>query len=109
MLISFDNKKIRAICEEEEIALKEFEKEVVTKLQSRLADIAAVNNVSDIFLGNPEEIKNNPHPKYKIDLCDGYILIFAANNVNVPKLESGNIDWSKVNRIKILEIKEQNG
>lgn len=109
MLISFNNKKIRAICEEEEIAFEEFSEQVVVKLQDRLADIAAANNVLDIIIGNPIEIKIDNISCYKVDLTSNYILTFTANNTNIPKLENGNVDWSKVNRVKILEIKEQNG
>lgn len=108
MLIAFDNRKIRNICEEENEALSELSEQVVIKLKSRLADLAAATSVKDIIVGNPCEIINNSRSDYKIDLCDGYILIFAANHVNNPKMENGSIDWLKVKRIKILEIKERN-
>lgn len=105
MLISFDNRKIRKICEDEIEAQNEFGIHVATKLQNRLADIAAAKSVSDIITGNPSEIKNTPYPNYKVDLYNNYILIFAANNIIIPQFENKSINWSEVDRIKILEIK----
>lgn len=106
MLISFDNRKIRKICEDEIEAQKEFGIQVSIKLQNRLADLAAANSVNDIIIGNPSELKNTPYSNYKVDLCNNYILIFAVNNINVSQNDDGSINWSEVNRIKILEIKE---
>lgn len=106
MLISFDNRKIRKICEDEIEARSEFGIQVSTKLQNRLADLAAAISVTDIIIGNPCELKNTPYPNYKVDLYNNYILIFAANNVIVSQNGNGSINWSEVNRIKILEIKE---
>ena len=108
MLISFKNKKIRAICEDEIIAIQYLGGEVALKLQSRLADLTAAKCVNDIIAGNPSEVLNTPFPNYKIDLLNNYIIIFAANNVELPLLHKG-IDWTKVNRIKILEINKDNG
>ncbi|WP_412476759.1 hypothetical protein [Flavobacterium sp. TBRC 19031] len=107
MLISFDNRKIRKICEDEIEAQNEFGIQVSIKLQNRLADLAAAKSVTDIIIGNPCEIENTPYPNYKVDLCNNYILIFTVNNIIIPQLEDGSINWSEVNRIKILEIIEK--
>ena len=41
-----------------------------------------------------------------VDLCEGYRIVFRANHPNNPKLETGDVDWRNVSRIKILEIKK---
>lgn len=109
MQIAFKNKAIRNICEDEVVAINQFGKEIAFKLHSRLADIAAAKNVKDLVAGRPSEIENNPHSNYKLNLSNNYILIFAANNVDLPLLENKTVNWTKVDRIKILEIREQNG
>jgi plasmid maintenance system killer protein len=104
LLISFNDKAIRKICEDEAEAQHVFDTEIAMKLQTRLADLAAAKSVSDIIIGNPCEIKDTPH--YKIDLSNNYILIFAANNIDIPRFDDQSIKWAEITRVKILEIKE---
>ncbi|QOG03477.1 killer suppression protein HigA [Flavobacterium sp. MDT1-60] len=105
MIISFANKQIRELCEEESVAIDMLGQELARKLHSRLADLSAVNTVEDLLLiriGLPSEINDNDDiPKYKINLSTQKMLVFCAVNVPIDK-----IDWSKVKRIKILEIRE---
>jgi len=102
--LAFENKLIRTTCENEESAKEQYGVEVSAKLKARLADLRAVMFVSELVAGNPQEIRCNPHPIYKLDLCDGYKITFCANHVKVPSAANGEIMWSKVNRIRILNI-----
>lgn len=102
--MAFENKLIRTTCENEESAKEQYGVEVAAKLKARLADLRAAKNVSELIVGNPQEVKSNPYPTYKMDLCDGFKIKFCANHVKVPTMESGDIHWSKVNRILILDV-----
>lgn len=104
MELSFKNRTIRTICENEEAAEKEYGLEVAKKLQSRLADIIAAKNTEEIVVGNPREIFEDDYCSIRIDLCDGYFLVFCSNHIQRPCMENGNINWSKVSRVKILRI-----
>lgn len=105
MVLSFANKQIRELCEEESVAINMLGKEIARKLHARLADLSAVGNVvnlTELKIGSPSEINDNDSiPKYKINLSTQKILIFCAVNVPIDI-----VDWSQVKRIKILEIRE---
>jgi hypothetical protein len=55
-------------------------------------------------VGGPRVSDDANHHHMVIDLCDDYRVAFCANHPNNPVAASGKIDWSKVNRIKILRI-----
>jgi glycerol-3-phosphate cytidylyltransferase-like family protein len=105
--LAFDTKLIRTTCENEESAIEQYGVEVSTKLKARLSDFRAFKYVSELVAGDPQEIKSNPHSVYKVDLCDGYRIIFCSNHVELPSSNAGEIMWSKVSRIKILKIDKQ--
>lgn len=106
MHISFQNKYVRSLCENHEIAKKALGETVAERLKTRLADMIAITYLSDLLVGNLRKIENNSLT-YIIDLCDYFVLHFAVSHVKTPLTEEGNVDNTKVFRIKILEIKEQ--
>lgn len=109
MELAFDTKYIRRICEDEDKAEEEFGPEIAEKLKHRLSDMRAATVVTELPpTGNLDEVKGNPHSYLRIKLCNGYYLSFSSNHVNSPLKDNGNIDWSKVNHVKILEITKIN-
>lgn len=108
MYLSFENREIRDICEDEAIAAQMLGLEVSIKLQNRLSDMIAASYVTDLPpVGNPRETKGNPHPYYIIDLDNYFQIVFCSNHVTIPASENGMINWSRVNRIKILAIQKK--
>lgn len=72
----------------------------------RLADLRAVDKVTDLLAGVPRE-SNGPCPKnYLLNLDESSVLVFSANHLSNPLLSTGCIDWPKVSRIKILRIEK---
>ena len=104
MELAFKNKKIRQLCENEEKAKLSYGVEVAKKLQNRLADLSAAFSVEALPVGKPREINENPSC-FTVDLCNGYGIFFYPNHPKNPVLKTGKVDWSKVRRIKIFEIK----
>ncbi|MNE53994.1 hypothetical protein D3C80_1487520 [compost metagenome] len=104
MVLSYESKQIRNICNKEVVAQQSLPRHVVTMLIRRLADLRAVSNLHDLLAGNPRECSALPPGEYIIDLCDGYSLIFRSSHLITPILSTGKVDWSKVDRIKILRI-----
>lgn len=102
MEIAFDNRKLREVCENAEVANVEFGTAVVKMLQSRLADIMAVSNVLELITGNPKQMEEL-EGGYQVDLYDGYRLCFCANHAKVPTLDD-KINWAEVSRVKLLKI-----
>ena len=105
MIISFQNKTLREVCEQKQQAIEVFGESVAHKLHNRLADIMAAENVSDLIVGSPEEIFINDKPCYLIKASKKTGIIFESSHPKTPMLPKGTIDWSQVSRIKITEIK----
>jgi hypothetical protein len=109
MEIAFATKLIREICEGESAATRTFGIPVTGKLKRRLADLRAATSVKDLVVGRPRKIDGGGDFKFAIDLCRGYFMVCAVNHVNVPMLDSSDVNWSKVSRVKILKIANENG
>lgn len=102
--IAFLSKSLRAICTSEIVAQEKLNANVARKLKARLADLRAANSVNDLIAGNPRELEGNYPSRFAVDLCDGYHLIFCSNHNSTPLAGADMVDWSKVSRIKILNI-----
>ena len=98
------NKSIRQICEDEEFAKKELGEGVASSLQNRLTDLIVANRISEVIVGNPEVVDEG----YRINLSGDFYLFFCANHIEVRLTKDKRVDWSKVNRIKILRIDQNN-
>lgn len=105
MKFAFEDKKIRTFCEDADKANAEFGHAVAQNLQSRLADLDAATTIKDVMTGQPEKIKDSLN--YKVDLGDGFRLVFCCNHINPPLL-NGKIDWEQVTYIRLLQIEKIN-
>ena len=104
MNLSFDNKNVRLICEDEIKAQEQLGAETAFKLKSRLADMRAADSVTDIVVGNPREINSQGNPAFKIDLSLKECIIFIPVHSKLPVLSDGKIDWHNVSRVKLISI-----
>jgi plasmid maintenance system killer protein len=106
LVVSFENKELRMVCENEDMAKEKFGLSISKKLQDRLADLFAATCVNDLLVGNPMELKGDVLAKYCVDLPDDYKLVFTTNHIKTPTSETGSIEWASVNRIKIISIQK---
>jgi hypothetical protein len=83
---------------------RHFGEKVAEKLRHRLADFRAATSVANLVAGRPREIKVDGHSYIAVELCEKVRIVFCANHNVVPACESGEVDWSQVNRIKIVAI-----
>jgi toxin HigB-1 len=102
--LSFYDKNIRHICENNSFAIRKYGERVANKLKGRLADMIAVDCPLDLPAGNLLIIKSSGDNVCKLELSDGYSLLFCQIQNKIPLDEAGEIDWSKVNRVKILKL-----
>lgn len=102
MVISFQNRTIRQVCEDDESAMEYLDIEIIKILKNRLSDFEAAKNISEIPIGNLKEVNNSKNNFFTIDLIKEYKLIFVVNNLNLQ--ESVKLDWTKITRIKIIDI-----
>lgn len=103
MVISFENIEIRTICEDTDVAHSTLGSAVAVTLQTRLAELIVAETVKDLLVGDPNELEDEPF--YKIELNDGYRLVFCSNHVKPPVMDE-KINWAQVTRIKMLKIEK---
>jgi len=101
--ISYSNKKIRNICEKESVGKKYFPLSVIRILYRRIYDICLADDLFDVPF-NIEFKSKIPPGSFAIALDEGYFVVFCAVDLNMPLDAHGNVDWTRVRRIKLLEI-----
>ncbi|MBF2759532.1 MAG: killer suppression protein HigA [Ectothiorhodospiraceae bacterium AqS1] len=105
MEIRHRNNKSRKICECESTAQKELGKDGAKNLRARLADLKAVERVSDLKKGNPHPLKGNREGQFALRIVGGKRLVFSPDHgVQEPRSVDGSIDWQRVTSILIEEI-----
>lgn len=102
--MSFQDRDIRAICEDEHKAKQVYGDDVTKYLQTRLADFRAYKSLKDVIVGRLTELTPVPNLSYKIDLCGEHCMVICPNHVKLDYLEDGIVNLSKVSRIQILKI-----
>jgi len=77
------------------------------KLQQRLAELAAVDNLGDLrFLPGLRchELVGDRRGQLVVDLVHPYRLVFIPEHNPIPQKPDGGLDWEKVKRIQIVEV-----
>jgi hypothetical protein len=106
---AFDSKALRTLCEDQTCATASLGDAVAHALRNRLADLRAATYAGDIPAGRPRPLDGSDRNDMAVDLCDGYRLVFAANHRKNPMTSSGEVDWQRVSRVKILRIENDHG
>lgn len=101
--LAFATKSLREVCESEVKASRNLGVRMAEKLKRRLADLRAASCVNDLVAGRPRK-RGSRNRQMALNLYKSSKIIICANHNTTPVLESGNVDWSKVTRIKILRI-----
>jgi toxin HigB-1 len=109
MQLAFATKSLRQLCENGARAKRDLGLQMAEQLRGRLADLRAAMSVKDLVVGRPREVDGMPKSHIAVDLYEGYHIVSCANHNSIPILESGDVDWSKVTRIKILRIESEHG
>jgi len=105
---AFENKELRAVCENRRKAEAKFGVKIAQLLFDRLADLRAADSISDLVVGDPKVYDDSEGlPNLKIELANNYVIILRPNHVELPKDKNGNLDWAIVTRLKIMGIETQ--
>lgn len=104
MDIDYKTAKLKELC----LVTKEADKKLGLnsgkKLRSRLADIEAASNVSELIAGRPHPYTGDKTGLFSLDLHGGHRLLFESLKKPPPTKDDGGIDWSKVDSINIVFI-----
>ncbi|MEF2252196.1 hypothetical protein V4D00_17450 [Ralstonia solanacearum] len=102
--LAFDNEEIRQTCESGRSAKRRLGAELAAELQARLADLKAVEAVSDVIAMGFAKLDLSEDTRLVIPLGSEYVLRVAAHHRPEPRSSTGKLDWKSVTRIKILAI-----
>jgi hypothetical protein len=107
--ITFHTAKLREICEKRDTAASELGYAAARELAERLADIEAVDTVSDLrALLGPIIADRSPTEK-TIHLSLGLDVLFVSGHPSPPEGAPATTDWKKTSRMKITAIEATNG
>ena len=91
LIISYKNKKIEKICTNADIAEKSYGRDMAYKIQQRLGEIEAADNVEMMIqyhIGRCHPLKQNRKGQYALDLVNPYRLVFEkkGNEVQIANI-----------------------
>jgi plasmid maintenance system killer protein len=107
--VFFRSKKLQKICSSAREIQKVFGAARSRKLQQRLLELSAAENLSQISRLPPSrchEMTGDRQGQLSVDLDHPYRLFFIPANDPVPRREDGGLDWPAVTEIEILEIED---
>jgi len=104
MEILFASDNLRKLCEQKKEAVKKLGANSARKLISRLADIMAAKHVRELRAGSPHPLTRSRTGQYALRLDGGHRLVFEPDRVDASNLIDGEIDWTKVQRVRVVFI-----
>ena len=109
MKIHFKNTKLQELCQTTKLMKKKFGAERAQKLMTRLADLDAASNVTELTAGRPHPLDYDRKGQFAIDLNNMVRLIFEAANEPIPRCLDETVDWKKVTVVRIVCIGDYHG
>ncbi|WP_151449181.1 hypothetical protein [Lacisediminimonas profundi] len=104
MELSFVSPEIRDLCLNVQTAIDAIGEHDFSVLKQRLADLDAVNNAAeymDLFQDDVSVSEDGSELYIKLSTM---VLIVAQAHTNLPVAATGQIDWSRVKRVKIVSL-----
>lgn len=105
--LAFQDETLRRVCESTVSAKRRYGELVASSLHARLADLRAADSPADLVALGFASIDSFDRERIHIFLNDDY-RIYAKANHNPQPSKQGQLDWTKVTRIKILLIERDN-
>jgi toxin HigB-1 len=104
MDIEFADTNLIELCNDERVAKRKFNAALVKQLHHRLMDIRAAPFVTNIIGGKPHPLEREREGQFALTLVGLYRLVFEPANNPIPRKADGKIDWSNVNKVRIVYI-----
>ena len=106
MKITFDNKKLQKIVNDDRLMVKEFGKIRADKFRARLIQLRFAKTLEDVrsLPGNYHELTGNRKGQWACDLDQPYRLIFKPHESPIPENEHGQYIWVEITGVEIIEI-----
>ena len=104
MIVSFHTRELLQLCSSLEMAEQLLGPQAAQLLIETLADVEAFDHVGELidFFGSYATIDENEFA-VTADRC-GPLRAFCPVGAKLVRLDDGNLDWTKVRRLKLVDI-----
>jgi proteic killer suppression protein len=104
--ITFSDKKLEKLANDDRRMLKELGKLRAEKLKARLTQLRFATSLEDVrFLpGNFHELSHNRKGQWACDLDQPYRMVFIPHENPIPANDAGQYLWLEITGIEIVEI-----
>ncbi|SKK68310.1 killer suppression protein [Mycobacteroides abscessus subsp. bolletii] len=100
IIVSFQTKKLRILCEDSQVAATQLGDNVARLLRARLADLRSADGLFDLPTGNPRVEGGH----YLLDLGRAATMRWVPYGRSVNPTDTSTLDWKGVNRVKLVGI-----
>jgi toxin HigB-1 len=106
MEITFGNKKLEKLANDDRKCLREMGKIRAEKFKERLVQMKFVKTLEEVrFLpGNYHELSENRKGQWACDLDQPYRLLFEPHENPIPSDEHGRYIWIEIKGVEVIEI-----
>ena len=106
--LTFHTAEIREICEKRDVAAAELGYAAARELAERLADIEALDTVTELSLLLGDAICDRSATEKSLRLNSGFHIVFVSAHPS-PEATPKATDWKNTSRMKITAIEPING
>lgn len=104
MQLAFQTQAVRELCEDAEVAERLLGQSVARELRTRLADLRAVMAIGEMPSGNLTCRGERADEAVLIDLGGSASLELVPNHQAQRLTADGEVEWNRVNRLKVVRI-----
>ena len=106
MKITFSNKKLEKLVENDRKMVKELGSLRAAILKKRITQLKFASNLENVrhLSGNYHELKKNRKGQWSCDLDQPYRLIFTPQEKPIPTNEDGQYIWIEISELEVIEI-----
>ncbi len=106
MKITFTNRKLNKIANDDRKMIKELGKKRAEKLKLRLTQLQDAETLEDVrnLPGSYHELTSNRKGQWACDLDQPYRLVFKPHEDPIPSNEQGQYIWLEIIGVEIMEI-----
>lgn len=106
MKITFADKKLEKLANDDRKMLKELGKQRATILRRRLTQLEDATTLEEVryLPGNYHELTINRKGQWACDLDQPYRLVFTPHESPIPINEDGQYIWLEITGVEVIEI-----
>ena len=106
MKITFSDKRLEQLVNDDRKLLREFGKIRANILRRRLTQLEDASTLEEVrhLPGNYHELRNNRKGQWGCDLDQPYRLIFTAHENPIPTNPDGQYIWLEITGVEVIEI-----